>query len=112
MKSLKGHWGFPKGKRNRGETVEDNALRELFEETGLTGGQITLHAGLHADEYSGRRGLAVRYLAATLAVDVAPLILPAGELVDARWWRVVDAMAVLKKPRRGVLETLVAALGA
>jgi len=30
-----GHWGFPKGHMEKGETEEQTALRELFEETGL-----------------------------------------------------------------------------
>lgn len=30
-----GHWGFPKGKGNPGETALMSASRELFEETGL-----------------------------------------------------------------------------
>ena len=31
-----GHWDFPKGKIEKGETKHDAALRELNEETGLT----------------------------------------------------------------------------
>src|SRR6266478_8510746 len=31
-----GHWDFPKGKIEEGETKEEAALRELMEETGLT----------------------------------------------------------------------------
>lgn len=32
---IAGHWGFPKGHANPGETPFDTAKRELFEETGL-----------------------------------------------------------------------------
>jgi bis(5'-nucleosidyl)-tetraphosphatase len=31
-----GHWEFPKGTMEKGETKEDTAIRELEEETGLT----------------------------------------------------------------------------
>jgi len=31
-----GHWDFPKGKIEKGETKQEAALRELMEETGLT----------------------------------------------------------------------------
>jgi 8-oxo-dGTP pyrophosphatase MutT (NUDIX family) len=31
-----GIWGFPKGHREKGETERNAALREIFEETGLT----------------------------------------------------------------------------
>lgn len=30
-------WTFPKGKREEGETFQETALREIFEETGITG---------------------------------------------------------------------------
>lgn len=33
---LGGHWDFPKGKLEAGETKKDAAIRELHEETGLT----------------------------------------------------------------------------
>ena len=32
----KGHWGFPKGHAEAGETAKQTALRELGEETGIT----------------------------------------------------------------------------
>lgn len=35
-----GHWGFPKGHPERGETDEQAALRELREETGLVAVQL------------------------------------------------------------------------
>ncbi|MBD3304395.1 NUDIX domain-containing protein, partial [Candidatus Woesearchaeota archaeon] len=30
-----GHWDFPKGHAEEGETEEETALREIYEETGL-----------------------------------------------------------------------------
>ena len=30
-----GHWGFPKGHRKKGESLEETVLREVLEETGL-----------------------------------------------------------------------------
>jgi len=33
--SSKGHWGFPKGHKDPGETDEETAKRELAEETGI-----------------------------------------------------------------------------
>jgi bis(5'-nucleosidyl)-tetraphosphatase len=34
--SSDGHWGFPKGHVEEGENEEETALREIYEETGLT----------------------------------------------------------------------------
>jgi 8-oxo-dGTP pyrophosphatase MutT (NUDIX family) len=36
IRNRKGHWDFPKGKQEPGETVLETAMRELYEETGLT----------------------------------------------------------------------------
>ena len=49
-----GQWGFPKGKRNRGEEAVANALRELFEETGLMRLQLALREDLYFDELSDK----------------------------------------------------------
>ncbi|GMA63748.1 hypothetical protein GCM10025859_41880 [Alicyclobacillus fastidiosus] len=37
-----GFWGFPGGYMELGETLEDTARREVFEETGLSLGQLKL----------------------------------------------------------------------
>jgi len=36
-----GHWGFPKGNRERGETKLETAIREIEEETGLKNLEFT-----------------------------------------------------------------------
>jgi 8-oxo-dGTP pyrophosphatase MutT (NUDIX family) len=36
-----GHWGFPKGNRERGETKLETAIREIEEETGLRNLEFT-----------------------------------------------------------------------
>ena len=41
IRNRKGHWDFPKGKQEPGETTVHTALRELREETGLVIEHIT-----------------------------------------------------------------------
>lgn len=43
-----GHYGFPKGHVEAGETEEQTALREIYEETGL---QVKLLSGFRAEDY-------------------------------------------------------------
>ena len=35
LKHIQGHWSFPKGHIEEGETLEETAIRETFEETGI-----------------------------------------------------------------------------
>jgi len=36
VRHAEGHWSFPKGHQNRGETEQETAIRELKEETGIS----------------------------------------------------------------------------
>lgn len=36
IKDMSGKWTFPKGKIEKGETIEEAAIREIFEETGIS----------------------------------------------------------------------------
>ena len=47
IRHLGGHWGFPKGHMDPGETEEETALREIREEVGLT---VSLLDGFRAEE--------------------------------------------------------------
>ena len=81
-----GFWAFPKGHAEEGETPEEAARRELFEETGLTIVQI-LSAEIFKESYSFFRGKSfihkeVQYY---LAEVEGKLKLQAGEIFDARW---------------------------
>jgi 8-oxo-dGTP pyrophosphatase MutT (NUDIX family) len=47
----KGHWGFPKGHADPGESPTQTALRELAEETGITDCEV-LGDGLFIERYA------------------------------------------------------------
>lgn len=47
----RGHWDLPKGKLDKGETIEECAIREVEEETGLRHVQLGEFLGLTYHEY-------------------------------------------------------------
>lgn len=75
-------WSFPKGKLDPGETWEQAAVREVFEETGIV---AVLGADLGATEYVDHRGRPkrARYWAMTVAVDTG---FEPGDEISARQW--------------------------
>ena len=76
-------WTLPKGKLDRGESFEDAALREVWEETGL---RCTLGPELASTEYRDNkdRPKAVRYWLMELAGESADFE-PNDEVDEVRW---------------------------
>jgi len=74
-------WTFPKGKRERGETDEECALREVLEETGL---RCVLEEELPPTTYVDRDGRPklVRYWRVRV---VEGSVVPNDEADEARW---------------------------
>ncbi len=92
-----GHWSFPKGHTEPGETGEQTARRELAEETGID--QVDLHLDqAFVEEYTwNRKGqnnhkIVTYYLG---LVDDPVITIQNTELADGRWIPIDEAESVL-----------------
>lgn len=108
-----GTWTLPKGTPDPGETIEETAVREVEEETGL---HVRIIAPLPSIDYSFVQGGArihktVHYfLMEAVGGDLAR---HDREFERVRWARFEDARSILTfDTERGLVETAAAALGA
>jgi 8-oxo-dGTP pyrophosphatase MutT (NUDIX family) len=67
-----GHWGFPKGHPNKGESQNETALRELHEETGITDCGI-LGEKVFIEKYSFKKGETDHIKTVKYFLGIAPL---------------------------------------
>lgn len=78
-----GHWGFPKGHMEEGESEEETAKREVLEETGLN---IALCSGFKTSkEYLPEKGIlkeVVYFIGKSLGEDVS---IQQEEIQDYKW---------------------------
>lgn len=85
----KGHWGFPKGHQEPGESPADTAKRELTEETGLDGVHV-LEDATFTERYlfTNKAGQPVRktvtYFIGLVTHHTDPTAQP-GEIADCAW---------------------------
>jgi 8-oxo-dGTP pyrophosphatase MutT (NUDIX family) len=91
-------WSLPKGKLDPGEAVEDAALREVLEETGLA-----CRLGREAAEvrYVDRNGhrKRVRYWHMELVEPLTLAFTPNDEVDELRWLPIEEAAALLTYER-------------
>ena len=97
-------WSFPKGKLDRGETLEDAALREVEEETGL---RCKLVGEVGCTSYLDRRGRNKVVCYWLMEPVGGRKFAPGGEVDQLRWVPVSEAMQLLTYDRdRQLLKSL------
>jgi bis(5'-nucleosidyl)-tetraphosphatase len=88
-----GHWGFPKGHMEKGETEEETAMREVLEETGLS---ITLIDEFRAEvEYKLTDNILKKVVYFISKTSEHSVIIQQEEIEKYRWQSFVDMLDLL-----------------
>ena len=95
VKSVKGHWGFPKGHMEEGETEVQTAVREVKEETNIDVEvnekyRYVRHYDIDGDP--NRKKEVVYFLAEVKSNEV---INKEGEIEIADWYEIKDALKII-----------------
>ncbi|NGX61814.1 MAG: Diadenosine hexaphosphate hydrolase [Chlamydiae bacterium] len=88
----KGHWAFPKGHPEEGETPQETATRELFEETALTVKRQLFSQPLKEHYFFKREGGVVEKNVTYLLAEVEGEVeIQVEEISDFRWIPLIQA---------------------
>lgn len=94
-----GHWGFPKGHPEKGESPKETAIRELKEETGLSIDSYLSEEEWHETYFfqyqSERIHKTVIYFLALASGSINPQL---DEVSDVKWCSLQNAKILLKFP--------------
>lgn len=103
VKTPRQNYSFPKGKRKKGETNFETAIRETFEETGITKDDFTICTDkvgnlLSVTEYANNPS--VKYYIAQLKNKIDLKVSDADELEDATYIKISDVFKIPEKHLR------------
>lgn len=100
IEDLKGRWSVPKGHVEAGETLEQTALREIGEETGLKNTRIVekLDKVHFFYRFEGRLIFMTTFIYLIEAIDPdEPVVVEESEgIVGARWFPAAKAQQILE----------------
>lgn len=100
IEDLKGRWSVPKGHVEAGETLEQTALREIGEETGLKNTRIVekLDKVHFFYRFEGRLIFMTTFIYLIEAIDPdEPIVVEESEgIVGARWFPAEKAQQILE----------------
>lgn len=89
-RSDNGHWAFPAGGMELGESLIDCAIRETYEETGLRAGKGTMFAFLSGPQYTFTNifGDTYQHISASVLLEdlTGELDLDPAEATDGGWF--------------------------
>ena len=94
------HWGFPKGKKEDGESGKETALRELKEETGLSVKKFVSQAEITEHYNFFKLGEKVKKSVTYFVGEIIDetLIPQQKELLDIKWVPLFEATSHLTYP--------------
>lgn len=112
-------WGFPKGRRSSAESELACALRETYEEAGVSKRDLrVVSMEPLLEEYTGSNGISYRHrywlaeAPATLEVRLDPMnVDQVREISDVRWCSMEDATALIREYNKEKRAVLTAAAG-
>ncbi len=105
VQTHRGVYGFPKGKKHKGELLSSCALRELAEETGITSDKISpLDPDKYIDEESLSGNPRIRLFITQLTHDVSLIPVDPEEIKSCEFLPIEKALTLLSAKRQKVLK--------